>query len=87
MFTVKTIITTSLVCDLGTLVCDRVRISVKLGVYRSKTYERSLSTLNHGKPTDSNPDEYVRDSRVSIFRKVGLRSCNQPHDNDDGEHE
>ena len=49
----------SLVGDGSTLVGDWVRISVKLLVYWRKSYKGSLSSLNHGKPKDSNPDKNV----------------------------
>jgi len=64
-----------------------VGFSVKLGIHGRKSYNGSLSSLNHGEPKDSSPDENVCHSRVCICREIGLRCSDQTHDNDDREDE
>jgi hypothetical protein len=75
----------SLMTKLGTFVSDGVGILVKLGVDGCKSDEGSLSSLNHGKPEDSNPDSNVCNGRVCILGKSGHLLCNKSHDTDDGE--
>jgi hypothetical protein len=57
-----------------------MRILVDLGVHGCETNERSLSSLNHGKPKDGNPDGNVCSDRVNIRGQSGVFLGDESHD-------
>ena len=69
---------------LGTLVSKWVRVLVKLGVNGCETNEGSLSSLNHGKPKDGNPDSDVCNGRVNIRGQSGHLLGDEGHNTNDG---
>ena len=75
----------STVGDGSTLVCKRVGVLVKFLVHGGKSDKGSLSSFNHGQPSNGNPDHNVSKSGVNFFGNSCLSVSDQPHKKGDRE--